>query len=332
MKLNFCTLFDSGFLIRGLAMYQSLAAHTRDFHLYIFAFDDMSLDILTQLQLPHVTVISLAEFENEDLLKVKPDRSVAEYCWTCTPSVILYSIEKFGLDACTYIDADLLFFDSPEILLNELSNDSILISPHRYTPGKERAYIYGKYCVQFNTFKNNTDGLTALKWWRDECIKWCYIRLEDGKFGDQKYLDDWPQRFTGVHELQHLGGGVAPWNIPRYHIFKKDDGKIYGKENETGQEFPLIFYHFHNTRLYDIAGTIKVRSYYLINIDRTLRALIYRPYETALRSALNLIKGINPKFKKGFKPRLGYLYAILQESTPNFIKRPIKKFTRLSEK
>ncbi|GAG89161.1 unnamed protein product [marine sediment metagenome] len=56
-------------------MYESLKKHTKDFHIYIFAFDDLSYEILIKMNLEHVTVISLQEFENPDLLKVKDQLS-----------------------------------------------------------------------------------------------------------------------------------------------------------------------------------------------------------------------------------------------------------------
>ena len=78
--LNFCTLFDSVYLSRGLAMYNSLNQHCKDFHLYIFAFDDKCYSVLKSLQLENATVISLSEFEDGELLRVKPTRTRAEYC------------------------------------------------------------------------------------------------------------------------------------------------------------------------------------------------------------------------------------------------------------
>src|SRR5213075_3097505 len=102
------------------------------------------------------------------------------------------------------------------------------------------------YCVQFMCFKNNEDGLTALKWWRERCLEWCYNRVEDGKFGDQKYLDDWPERFSGiVWELKNIGGGVAPWNVQQYKFIKANKNKISGIEKNTGDNFELVFFHFH---------------------------------------------------------------------------------------
>ena len=91
---NYCTLFDSNYLTRGLAMYKSLKEHCDAFHLYIFPFDNKCSDILKKLNLEKATIISLEDFEDDALLEVKSSRSRAEYCWTCTSSAILYILEK----------------------------------------------------------------------------------------------------------------------------------------------------------------------------------------------------------------------------------------------
>lgn len=229
---NYCTLFDRNYLTRGIAMYESLKKHSKKFHLYIFAFDDESYEMLKELSLDSITVISLKEFEDEELLSVKSDRTVAEYCWTSTSSIIKYAIEKYQLGSCTYLDADLYFFSDPSVLIEEMGNKSVLITEHRYTKKYDQSAKSGIYCVQFMTFKNDKEGMKVLNWWRNACLDWCYARHEDGKFGDQKYLDDWIERFKGiVHVLKNRGGGVAPWNVQQYDL--------------TDKNCKLVFYHFH---------------------------------------------------------------------------------------
>jgi hypothetical protein len=110
-----------------------------------------------------------------------------------------------------------------------MKDASVLITDHRYAPEYDQSKGSGKYCVQFICFKNDDNGMKALKWWRDACIDWCFSRIKDGKFGDQKYLDDWTTQYSGVHELQHLGGGVAPWNVRQY-LFDQINGIIKGKK------------------------------------------------------------------------------------------------------
>ena len=106
-------------------MYESLNRHCKDFHLYVFAFNDECFSVLKSLYLANMTVISLPEFEDEELLKVKPTRSRGEYCWTCSSSTILYVLDNYDVDHCTYIDADLYFFASPQILLSRLHDPCI---------------------------------------------------------------------------------------------------------------------------------------------------------------------------------------------------------------
>jgi hypothetical protein len=271
--INFCTLFDSNYLTRGLALYESLCQNSSPFHLYVVAFNDECYTYLKEVNLPHITPITLKDFEDEALLNIKPTRSIAEYCWTCTPSVILYCIQTFHLPSCTYIDADMIFYHDPVILLNEMGDKSILISEHRYTNDYEQSAISGKYCVQFMCFKNNKEGLKALYWWRERCLEWCYAKAEDGKFGDQKYLDDWTERFSGVHVMQHQGGGVAPWNVQQYFI--KEDGLTLVKKN-SGETYPIIFFHFHGLKFFS-NGLVSC-SGAVYDLTRQVKTALYVPY------------------------------------------------------
>ncbi len=272
-RCNYCTLFDSHYLSRGLAMYESLLRHSNNFHLYIFAFDDDTYQTLRRLNLEKTTIISLQQFEDEQLLAVKPTRTRGEYCWTCTSSTIFYVLKHFAVSSCTYLDADLFFFADPLVLIKEMEENSVLITEHRYTDRYERSGKHGTYCVQFITFRNDRFGMGVLRWWRDACLDWCYARSEDGKFGDQKYLDDWPEKFPGVHVLQNLGGGVAPWNVQQYMFFDKE-GSLYGKERKSGREFKLIFYHFHSLKFLKHKKLDLGRH----EISREVRERIYKPY------------------------------------------------------
>lgn len=300
--MDFCTLFDSNYLTRGLALYHSLLKHCPDFHLYIIAFDDTCYKILMKLRLNCITVISLKEFENGELLKVKKGRTRAEYCWTCTSSSVLYCIEKFKLKSCTYLDADVFFYDDPNCLIDELEDDSVLITKHNYAKIYDKSSLSGIYCVQFVTFRNDKKGMRILRWWVDSCIKWCFNRCEEGKFGDQKYLDDWPEKFDGVRVLKNMGGGVAPWNSVRFKLFKTKSGIFLREKNKT-KLFQLNFFHFHSMCFYRILGLYR----YVTNrdfgyrIDCKVKKLVYDPYFKEIVYCYRLINEDFPDFCDGLE-------------------------------
>jgi hypothetical protein len=267
---HYCTLFDAGYLSRGLVMIESLLKASPHARIYVFAFDDLTFNTLNDLSILNVVPISLKEFEDAELLRIKSSRSRGEYCWTSTPSTILYCIEKFNLQVCTYVDADLYFFSSPLTLIEEMGEASVLITPHWYTPRYDQTQTSGIYCVQFLTIKNTPEGMAVVRWWRERCIEWCYAKIEDGKFGDQKYLDDWTSSFEGVHVLENRGGGMAPWNIQQY---RSKEGKIWVQRKKPG-EFLAIFYHFHALHLIN-DNTAFLGDYFL---SKETVQNIYLPY------------------------------------------------------
>jgi hypothetical protein len=106
-------------------------------------------------------------------------------------------------------------------------------------------------------------------------VEWCFSRSEDGKFGDQKYLDDWPERFGDkVHVLQHQEWTLAPWNATRFP---------YGS---------AIIYHFHGLRLLD-GGKVSLSDYAM---PPAVVRNVYEPYLGSLKKALATLKGV------GFSP------------------------------
>jgi len=242
----YCTLFDKNYLLQGLSLYHSLLENEDSFKLYIFAFDDFTYDFFNNSIFDKIIIVKLFDFENADLLAVKTERTKGEYCWTCTPAIIKYVLEHYHEKECTYLDSDIYFFNSPKPIFEENKNYSIILTKHNYARLYNQERISGKYCVQFITFKNNTDGLEALNWWYERCLEWCFARFEDGKMGDQKYLDNWENRFNNVHIVTNIGAGLAPWNSIKYNInFKNGEIKLKYKN----QIDDLIFFHFHNLRI-----------------------------------------------------------------------------------
>lgn len=294
MSKYFCTLFDSNYLFKGAVMLRTLFANCRDAHVFVLCMDDQCRRIISALGFPGVTCISLHEIEDEKLLAAKRDRNVAEYCWTLSPCLPAWVMDRHPeVDMLTYVDADLMFYSPVQPLFDEIGRASIAIIEHRFTPRLKHLETNGRYCVEWVSFRRDEDGLACLRRWRDQCIEWCYARLEDGRMGDQKYLDEWPGRYSSVHVLAHPGAGLAPWNYPGYKIEKSDGGDI------VVDGAPLIFYHFHQFQLLNDGGFDRLSAYY--TREMAVPEEIYGRYENRLREVVAEVRGVVPGFSSGMK-------------------------------
>jgi hypothetical protein len=291
MMYYFCTYFDNHYLPMGMALYQSLKKHCPSFQLWVLCMDRTCYDILFQLQLPNVHLIPLEDFEagDEKLLRAKRNRTLIEYYFTCTPSLPLFILDHHPeVDQITYLDADLFFFNSPIPLYDEIGLHSIAIVEHRFSPHLRHSEIHGIYNVGWLSFKRDEHALACLQWWREQCIEWCYDRVEDGRFADQKYLDTWPDRFSGVVVLRHKGANLAPWNISNYTV-REDRGHVLVDEQ------PLIFYHFHGLKKVNDWLYNHNLAVYRVKISSSVLRSIYAPY---IANLLKVCQEFLPFFKQ----------------------------------
>jgi hypothetical protein len=316
---HFCTLFDRTYLFKGVAMLDSLARHCPGAQVFVLCMDDETQRILQQLAIPGVRCIALGELETPELLAAKADRGIAEYCWTLSPSLPWYVLQRWPeVDEITYLDADLLFYSSPEPVFAEIGDAPIAIIEHRFIDRLKDQEIKGRFCVEWVGFRRTEEGLACLDRWRRQCIDWCYYRLEDDgaggmRYGDQKYLDAWPGRFPGCHVIQHPGAGVAPFNYARYRHSVGTDGV------PTVDGVPLVFYHFHQFQLMSNGRFNRLSEFYTVEQPEPER--VYRIYEQAMLEAVQRIQSVAPGFTAGFKPAHR---VVLRRWAQRFMPRPMR--------
>jgi glycosyltransferase involved in cell wall biosynthesis len=275
MNSNYCCYFDHRYLARGLAMIRSLRKWHSSATVWVLCLSEECHRVLSELREPGVNLLRVADLELEypALAEARTNRSLIEFYFTCTPSLVRYVLDKVAEGAVvTYVDGDLYFFSDPQPLFDELRGKSVSIIPHRFPRQLKHLEKYGLYNVGWMSFRNDASGQAVVRWWQDRCNEWCYDVLDGDRFADQKYLDRIATDFDGVVALTHRGANVAPWNLRSHKVSRAGVFILVDKV------WPLIFFHFHGLRR--IGRRIYIPSHfrYKAPFGWLIRTALYRPY------------------------------------------------------
>lgn len=292
MKEHYVTLLNELFLPQLVSLHMSMERHVSNYVLWVICIDESTHAVLSKLSLQNLNLVSLKEFENDTLKALKNERTIGEYCWTLTPitAKIVFELDS-SISRITYIDVDVWFRKNPDSIFNEFeaSGKSVLITEHHYAPESDISHLSGIFCVQFITFlKSRSENIRSE--WESQCIDWCYNRFEDGKFGDQKYLDEWPSKYNNeVHVLQNKEAILAPWNATRFPFSTS------------------IIYHFHKLRIVN-SNKVNIGNYRIP--DATIEQ-IYKPYLSDLKKSIRLLErqGYHIKSQTG---SYGFFHSIFR--------------------
>jgi len=238
-KHQYCTYFDSNYLPRGIAMIRSLQRQDPDAHVHVLCLDDATYDVMLTSN-ENVSLIHIRELLAADpaFANARENRTQIEWYFTATSCLVNYIVQKNpAISKLYYLDSDLYFFSSIQPLLDESKKASAQIIEHRFSEQMQHLLVYGRFNVGWIGFSTNPEGLRLIDDYRSSCIDWCYDKLEEDRYGDQKYLDKWPEKFPNCVISQQRGANVATWNI---------SGRTLSVQNNSFHidQDPLIFYHF----------------------------------------------------------------------------------------
>ena len=209
--------------------------------LVVLALSKSCENILETLGLPDLVVLPLRAVEADEprLLQAKHNRSTVEYYFTLSPWLIKAALRTVpGATRATYLDSDLYFHHSPAPLWQEIGHAPMVFVEHRFSPGYMDRMPFGRFNVGWNTFDRSAAAQTALDWWSERCLEWCYDRIEGDKFADQGYLTTLERQFQGVHALQYPGVNLAEYNLDNYKLSLDQDGP-------HANDLPIVYWHMH---------------------------------------------------------------------------------------
>jgi len=241
--------------------------------------DFESYEKIVSFNLSNVEIVTFNELEQEipDLLIAKGNRSKIEYYYTCSPAICYYVFQIFPyVNLITYLDSDLYFFSSPESVFNEIGSASIAIIEHKFHWLTKSNIKYGRFNVGWITFRRDNEGIRCLEEWKLNCLSWCYQKLFENKYADQKYLDVWPEKYNNLVIIKQKGANLAIWNIGNYKIIKNND-KLYIDNDE------LIFYHFASLKQLNLNTYSSCLSRVLVTSTSIIKQDIYYPYLYSLK-------------------------------------------------
>jgi hypothetical protein len=296
-----CTLFDSNFLVQGLALIESVESNS-SCHIFwtVLTLDDLSYSALKSMNKSNMKVIHIDKFEDLELQALKLTREWKEFCWTSAACLLNYCLSESPLGGrVAYIDADCYFFEDIYELLKPLDSESeIAIHEHRFSRDRmswlEKS---GRFNVGLVAGLNNSEFKACVRRWRSQVLDRCDVNHLEGRCGDQTYLNEWPELYKSLHVFRSPGAGLAPWNIKNYQITT-----IKGTLKVDSE--PIYFYHFSALEFIYFSNvlTIFVPATGYLTMDR-LERVIYSRYVKHLMQISSRIR-LQPRFQFKLKSNL----------------------------
>jgi len=143
------------YLDRVLALHHSMNVHCTPFQLFILGCDEDAVQMLFELNLPHVSILSMDVVVPPEVQAAADNQWPHQFIWTCKGSLALYILRDLGMDHVIYIDGDQFFFSTPDPVFQEIGRSSVGISKHWFSNAYAHCQCNGVYNGGFVYLRRN---------------------------------------------------------------------------------------------------------------------------------------------------------------------------------
>ncbi len=287
-ELSACTIVSKNYLPLARVLARSFRQHHPGGRFFVLLVD--RLDGAFDPAAEPFELVALEDVGIPDLAGFLFKYTILEVNTAVKPYLLAHLLERHRLDRLLYLDPDILLFARLEPVAAALEESAIVLTPHLTAPyaddrhPDELAILRsGAYNLGFLALADRPPVRSFLAWWQERVFDRCVVRVEEGLFVDQKWVDLVPGFYDGVRVLRHPGLNVAYWNL---HSRRVEAGPPPTVDGE-----PLCFFHFSGVELDDLEVVSRHQNRFRLKDLPGARPLFQRYRELVLAEGWKEARG-----------------------------------------
>lgn len=325
------TICSNNYLAQAKALVDSVLKYNPNYKFIIALCDKKSPAVDYSFLEPH-EIIEASNLGIKKFKQMSSQYNIIELNTSIKPFVFDFLFKNYkDAEYVMYFDPDTYVFDKLTSIEDELKDNSILLTPHIYTPIEfdgeaptENTFTqHGIYNLGFLALKRSREADELLNWWMRRMEVNCYMRSNEGIYVDQLPMNFAPLFFNKVKISENWGLNIAPWNLNERVLTLKDN-KYY-----VNNKFSLILYHFSNYNPHQ-PNLLSIHYTRIAFDDNKALKQVYEDYKNEiLKNNYNELSKIQCFYSKHTpKPRKDANYSTLKKIIRYLKKYPLFLFRK----
>ncbi|HSU07459.1 MAG TPA: hypothetical protein VLI93_17990, partial [Acetobacteraceae bacterium] len=224
MKAAFFTICSNNFVPMAKTLFESVRGCHPDADIWLCLADEkIDSDGLYEGEF---SVLEARQLDIPNFCSFAFRYNILEFNTAIKPFMFRHLFDAYDYDAIVYLDPDIFLFRPITGILKSLQAGSpFVLTPHLCAPAEQplppddlTIMQVGVFNLGFMASRRCEETIRFLRWWSRQCLYRCVVKLEQGLFVDQKFIDLLPCFVSNVAICRDPTVNVAYWNLSQREL------------------------------------------------------------------------------------------------------------------